>query len=63
MTTIKAQQARRRELHAMTTTGLRKVYVRTTGHLMHEVRSMFHGLHDDGRQIMVDAIVRHETVR
>jgi hypothetical protein len=55
--TIKQQQARRNELHTMPTPKLRKVYMSRTGRIMSEVQSMFS---DNGRQIMIDAIVRAE---
>lgn len=57
----KEQQARRRELHALSTVQLRKLYASRTGRLLSEIRAMFDGLSDEGRQIMIDAIVSHES--
>lgn len=44
----------------MSVADLRKLYANLSGHLMFEVRKAFAGLNDDGRQIMVDSIVRRE---
>jgi hypothetical protein len=59
--TPKQQQARRRELHAMSTANLRKLYVKLSGHLMSEAKAMLSGLSDEGRQIMIDSIIHHEA--
>lgn len=56
------QQARRRVLHAMPIAKLRTLYANKSGRLMSEVRAMFDRLDDDGRQIMVDAIIKIEAV-
>lgn len=61
--TPRQQQARRKVLHAMTTAELQKLYAKLSGHLLFEVRRAFQGLSDEGRQIMVDSIVRRETER
>lgn len=61
--TPRQQQARRRQLHAMAIAKLRVLYADTTGHLISETRKMFTGLDDDGRQIMVDAIIEREVRR
>lgn len=59
--TPRQQHVRRRDLHAMDTPALRQLYAKKSGRLMSEVRAMFDGLSDDGRQIMIDAIVRRES--
>lgn len=58
-----AQQKRRRELHTMPIGDLRKLFAKRRGRLLFEVRKMFQGLTDEGRQIMVDAIVLEEARR
>lgn len=58
--TPRQQQARRRELHALSIADLRKLYARKTGHLLFEVKRMTAGLSDEGRQIMVDSLIRRE---
>jgi hypothetical protein len=59
--TPKEQQQRRRELHALNTGDLRRLYVRKSGRLLFEVRAMFDGLSDEGRQVMIDSIIHREN--
>lgn len=59
--TPKLMQARRRELHALETKALERLYAAKSGHLLTEVRTMFRGLDDEGRQIMIDSIVKRES--
>jgi hypothetical protein len=59
--TPRQQQVRRRELHDLKTPELQKLYAKKSGHLLFEVKNMFRGLTDDGRQIMVDSIIQRES--
>lgn len=57
---ITAQQVRRRELHQLPIRRLERAYMAKTGRIVQEVRRMFAGLDDAGRQIMVDAVIAAE---
>jgi len=58
--TSKDKQARRMVLHRMPIAKLRTLYANESGRLEFEVRNMLQGLDDDGRQLLVDAIIRIE---
>lgn len=59
--TPRQQQARRRELHALETPKLMRLYAAKSGRLLFEVRKLVRGLRDDGRQMMIDSIVERES--
>lgn len=59
--TPRQMQARRRELHALDTKALRRLYAAKSGRLLFEVVRMVQGLSDEGRQLMIDSIVERES--
>lgn len=58
--TPKQAQVRRKELHAVPMQKLMQLYADKSGHLLFEVKNMVRGLPDEGRQLIIDSLIRRE---